>query len=153
MLHSHVTKVITFVFAKITATTYFHLTPYMSKSDYELEEGHQGQSRSRPCHSMWSMLLQNGVVSLLSSRDNRVLHYTMLHDMILKTNCIIFFYNYILVNSLFLASTALYFSSLTASLAGAQHYIPSVKRQTFQYILQQTNSITHAPLSTSMKSL
>ena len=85
MLHSHVTKVITFVFVKIIATTYFHLTPYMSKSDYKLEEGHQGQSRSRPCHSMWSMLLQNGVVSLLSSRDNRVLHYTMLHDMILKT--------------------------------------------------------------------
>ena len=85
MLHSHVTKVITFVFAKIITTTYFHLTLYMSKSDYELEEGHQGQSRSTPCHSMWSMLLQNGVVSLLSSRDNRVLHYTMLHDMILKT--------------------------------------------------------------------
>ena len=37
MLHSHVTKVITFVFAKIIATTYFHLTPYMGKSDYELE--------------------------------------------------------------------------------------------------------------------
>ena len=84
MLHSHVTKVITFVFAKIIATTYFHLTLYMSKSDYELEEGHQGQSRSRPCHSMWSMLLQNGAISLLSSRD-KVLHYTMLHDMILKT--------------------------------------------------------------------
>ena len=83
MLHSHVTKVITFVFAKIIATTYFHLSPYMSKSDYGLEEGHQGQSRSRPCHSMWSMLLQNGVVSLLLSRENRVLHYTMLHDMIL----------------------------------------------------------------------
>ena len=83
MLHSHVTKVITFVFAKIIATTYFHLTRYMSKSDYKLEEGHQGQSRSRLCHSMLSMVFQNGVVSLLSSRDNGVLHYTMLHDMIL----------------------------------------------------------------------
>ena len=66
MLHSHVTKVITFVFAKIIATTYFHLTPDMSKSDYELEEGHRGQSRSIPCHSMWSMLVQNEVVSLLT---------------------------------------------------------------------------------------
>ena len=75
-------------------TTYFHITPYMSKSDYELEEGHRGQSRSKPCHYMWSMLLQNGVLSLLSSRDYRVLHYSMLHDMLLKNSCIIFFNKY-----------------------------------------------------------
>ncbi len=152
MLHSHVTKVITSVFAKIIATTSFHLTPYMSKSDYELEEGHQGQSRSIPCHSMWSMLLQNGVVSLLSSRDNRVLHYTMLHDMILRTIALLSLI-IILVNSIFLASTALYFRRLTASLAGAQHYTCSVIRQSFQYNSQQTNSITQAPVSISMQSL
>ncbi len=105
MIHSHVTKVITFVFAKIITTTYFHLTPYISKSDYKLEEGHQGQSRSIPCHSMWSMLLQNWVVSLLSSRDNIVLHCTMQHDMILKTIALLSLI-IIVVNSLFSASTA-----------------------------------------------
>ena len=134
-IHSLVTQAITFVFAKIIATTYSHLTHYMSKSDYELEEGHQGQSRSRPCHSMQSMLLQNGVLPLLSSRNNRVLSYTMLPDMFLKTIAL-FSLIIILVNSLFLASTTLLFRRLTASLAGAQHYIRSVKRQTFQYILQ-----------------
>jgi hypothetical protein len=115
-----------FVFAKITVTAYFHLIPYMSKSDCKLEEGHQGQSRSRPCHSMRSMLLQNWVLSLLLSRDNSVLRYTMLHDMLLKTIAL-FSLIIILVNSLFSASTALYFRRLTASLAGAQHYIRSVK--------------------------
>ena len=135
MLHSYVvTQAITFVFAKRTVTTYYHLTPYMSKSDYELEEGHQGQGKTRPCHSMWFMLLQNGVLSLLLSRDNRVLSYTILPDMFLKTIAL-FSLIIILVNSLFLASTTLFFRSLTASLAGAQHYICSVKRQTFQYIL------------------
>jgi hypothetical protein len=104
-----------------------HLTPYMSKSNYKLEEGHQGESRSRPCHSMRSMLLQNWVLSLLLSRDNRVLCYTMLHDMLLKTIALLSLI-IILVNSLFSASTALYFRRLTASLAGAQHYICSVKR-------------------------
>ena len=86
--------------AKMTATTYFRLTPYMSKSDYELEEGHQGQSSIRPCHSIWSMLLQNGVLSLLSSRDNRVLSYTILPDMFLKTIAL-FSLTIIQVNSLF----------------------------------------------------
>ena len=135
MLHSHVTQAITFVLAKIFVTTYFHLTPYMSKSDYELEEGHQGQSRSRRCHSMQSVLLQNGVLSLLSSRDNRVLCYTMLPDMLLTTIAL-FSLIIIIVNSLFLASTSLFFRRLTALLAGTQHYIHSVKQQTFQYILQ-----------------
>ena len=103
----------------------------MSKSDYELEEGHQGKIRSRPCHSMWSMLLQNVVLSLPPSRDNRVMSYIMLPDMFLKTIGL-FSLIIILVNSLFLASTTLFFRSLTASLAGAQHYICS-----------ETNSITH----------
>jgi hypothetical protein len=76
----------------------------------------------------------------------------MLHDMLLKTIAL-FSVIIIIVNSLFSASTALFFRRLTASLAGAQHYIRSVKQQTFQYILQQTNSITHTPLSISMQLL
>ena len=70
--------------------------------------------------------LCDGVLSLLSSRDNRVLSYTILPDMFLKTIAL-FSLIIILVNSLFLASTTLFFSRLIASLAGAQYYIPSVK--------------------------
>lgn len=62
MSRVHDTQAISSTITKIIATTEFYLIPKMNRSEEELVEGHQGQRRNRPCHSRWSVLLENAVV-------------------------------------------------------------------------------------------